>query len=90
MSDTALLRYTIRSKDNKEVSGVVLEEFYDILKEVLGSTDVFSPDGHGNILLLLIGKNVEDAGRLSDIIMEKWSTDPYSQDCMINIEKEML
>ena len=90
MSDTALLRYTIRSKDNKEVSGVVLEQFYDILKDVLGSTDVFSPDGHGNILLLLIGKNVEDAGRLSDIVMEKWSADPYSQDCMINIEKEML
>ena len=88
--DTALLRYNIRTGDNKEVSGVVLEEFYDILKEVLGPTDIYSPDGHGNTLLLLVGKNVEDAGRLSDIIMEKWKADPNSKGLVVNIEKEML
>jgi energy-coupling factor transport system substrate-specific component len=90
VNDTALLRYTIRSKDNKEVSGVVLEEFYDILKEVLGPTDIYSPDGHGNTLLLLVGKNVTDAEKLSGIIMDKWKADPHSLDCIINIEKEML
>ncbi|RKM59966.1 diguanylate cyclase [Butyrivibrio sp. CB08] len=90
VSDAALLRYNIQGPVSGEIRSDVLEEFYDILKEVLGSTDIYSPDGHGNILVMMTGAGLEEANAAADRIMEKWNANPNSKDYTVTFEKEML
>ena len=90
ITDSALLRFNIRKGESNEIRNDILEDFYDILKEVLEDTDVFSPDGHGNILVMLIGKDKQYLDNTCERIMEKWNATPASGDYVVTFEKEML